>query len=693
MPAHASWGWPDMTASAAVNGKIYVVGRALNYPQNYCEFTTEEYNPVTDTWTSRAWLDASFPYAGGSRSCLMEYWSPGMAVVDGKIIYIVAGAADFGVGTVSTTYQYDPGTDTWTSRPDLAMPFTPRYGRAATVDGHIYVIGGLEYVNENFGRDLASTAVWDLDIASGTWSTRAPLPNPRVRMDVAVRGGLIYIVGGEGYAGSDSTLVEIYDPVLDSFSIGPSLTVSRRGRFAVAVGGTIYLVGGYHFDGPQSIVVSSVDVLTESLVDVSPPALTFRVVTPALNAPVPHYEIAVVPATSLNGAAVGFVALALDDVDGSFAADCVPAAGAVFPLGTTVVTCAAADAAGNAATAQYQVTVVDTPPEFTFFPESLTVEATAPLTPVTYEPIAFDAVDGVLPVTCTPSSGTGFAVRQESLVSCVASDSRGQPISLSFTVTVVDTTPPTIIGTPESFSVEATGPGGAIADYTRPSSFDAASGRLVDLTVDGYIDPAIPCSPGPGSLFPIGQTTVTCSARVGGRRTTNVLPASTSFVVTVVDTTPPVLLPPGDLIVDATSPAGAVVTFAASAVDQVDGAVVVTCAPASGEPFGVGTTTVSCTATDAAGNTTTGGFVVTVRGAAELATDLVSLVSQLNLAQAGGLLDNALEQGPGSPAGCNTLTAFSQQVSAQAGKKKLTESQASALLAAAESIRAAGGCR
>jgi hypothetical protein len=78
------------------------------------------------------------------------------------------------------------------------------------------------------------------------------------------------------------------------------------------------------------------------------------------------------------------------------------------------------------------------------------------------------------------------------------------------------------------------------------------------------------------------------------------------------DSTAPELTLPAPMTVEATSPAGAIVTFAALALDNVDGAVPVTCAPPSGSLFGRGSTTVMCSATDNRGNTATGSFVVTV---------------------------------------------------------------------------------
>ncbi len=80
------------------------------------------------------------------------------------------------------------------------------------------------------------------------------------------------------------------------------------------------------------------------------------------------------------------------------------------------------------------------------------------------------------------------------------------------------------------------------------------------------------------------------------------------------DTTPPVLV---GLPVDMTAftpGTSAVVSYATpTATDDTDPDPQVACAPASGSTFALGDTTVTCTATDAAGNTSQGTFVVTVR--------------------------------------------------------------------------------
>ena len=81
--------------------------------------------------------------------------------------------------------------------------------------------------------------------------------------------------------------------------------------------------------------------------------------------------------------------------------------------------------------------------------------------------------------------------------------------------------------------------------------------------------------------------------------------------VAVNDVTPPVVTVESKTV-EATSPSGATVSYDASAVDNVDGPLTPTCVPPSGSIFALGATTVTCEATDAAGNTGTGTGTITV---------------------------------------------------------------------------------
>jgi hypothetical protein len=88
--------------------------------------------------------------------------------------------------------------------------------------------------------------------------------------------------------------------------------------------------------------------------------------------------------------------------------------------------------------------------------------------------------------------------------------------------------------------------------------------------------------------------------------------ATATQLVTVVDNQPPVIHCPGNILTNTTGANGVVVTFSASATDTCGGVMSLNCAPASGSTFSVGTTLVTCTAVDSAGNQAVCSFNVTV---------------------------------------------------------------------------------
>src|SRR5262249_34979756 len=122
-------------------------------------------------------------------------------------------------------------------------------------------------------------------------------------------------------------------------------------------------------------------------------------------------------------------------------------------------------------------------------------------------------------------------------------------------------------------------------------------------------------NPPSGSSFPKGTTTVNVTARDAAGNT-----SACSFTVTVEDHQPPSIVCPVN-INTLTDPGlcTAVVGYAASVTDNCAGASVV-CTPPSGATFPIGTTGVSCIATDAAGNTAACGFTVTINNQSPAAT-------------------------------------------------------------------------
>ena len=98
-----------------------------------------------------------------------------------------------------------------------------------------------------------------------------------------------------------------------------------------------------------------------------------------------------------------------------------------------------------------------------------------------------------------------------------------------------------------------------------------------------------------------------------GQKNSNVATVTITVTANVIDTTPPVIIQPPDIVAEATSAAGAVVNFTLpTATDAVDPSPTVVTSPASGSTFPVGATTVVVTATDASGNSAQTTFRVVV---------------------------------------------------------------------------------
>lgn len=157
-----------------------------------------------------------------------------------------------------------------------------------------------------------------------------------------------------------------------------------------------------------------------------------------------------------------------------------------------------------------------------------------------------------------------------------------------------DVTPPAISG---------------VADITAEATSGSGARVVFSPTATDNVDVDVPvvCTPASGSTFPLGSTPVSCSTvDTAGNK------ATAAFTVRVQDTTPPVLTIPAGISVNAAGASGALVTYTASALDIVDGSVSVSCTPASGSTFPVGTTMVNCSATDSHGNTAKGSFPVAV---------------------------------------------------------------------------------
>ncbi len=165
-------------------------------------------------------------------------------------------------------------------------------------------------------------------------------------------------------------------------------------------------------------------------------------------------------------------------------------------------------------------------------------------------------------------------------------------------------------------------------------------------TFTGVCNP-ITCTPASGSTFQKGVTTVTCSS-TGNQNGT----ATCTFTVTVNDNIPPTLVCPADISAGTTGTSQVVTYTNPTGTDNCPPTPIAsTCNPPSGSTFALGTTTVTCSVTDAANLTTTCTFRV-----------------HINRLTVGSLTDPLACTGPGSKvSGSFTVTNNSNVAQTVAG--------------------------
>lgn len=159
--------------------------------------------------------------------------------------FVVVGVAHLLVSACGSASAQAP-LGTWSTAAPLPQP---RAEHSVTgLDGKIYAIaGGISNVGgagmQNGG---ASTLVEEYDPATERWRVRAPLPRALTHVGLAALAGKIYSIGGflrdvHQEAQSD---VFVYDPTTDQWRALPSLPEPRGSIGAVALNGRIHAIGG-----------------------------------------------------------------------------------------------------------------------------------------------------------------------------------------------------------------------------------------------------------------------------------------------------------------------------------------------------------------------------------------------------------------------------------------------------------------
>lgn len=360
-------------------------------------------------------------------------------------------------------------------------------------------------------------------------------------------------------------------------------------------------------DGPHTFAVRAVDAVGN--VDATPASRSFTIDTAG-----PTTSIDSAPSGTTNSSSATFsfsaseagVSFGCSLDGGGFTACTSPRTFTGLSDGSHTFSVRATDAATNVGpTASASWTIDATPPNTTLSgaPAGTVASTDATISfGATESPATFAcSLDGAGFSACTsPAVLTGLADGSHTF-RVRATDAAANTDPTPATATwIVDAAPP-VIDAPAALNVEANGPSGSRATFSV-----SASDNGVPL-----LPGAISCTPPSGSLFPLGQTIVTCTA---ADALGNV--GTATFPVDVVDTTPPNLIAP-DATFAATSAEGirrddaamAAYLRGISASDLVSDVTVTTTAP---DLFPVGTTIMIVRAVDGAGNSTVRDVTITV---------------------------------------------------------------------------------
>ena len=229
--------------------------------------------------------------------------------------------------------------------------------------------------------------------------------------------------------------------------------------------------------------------------------------------------------------------------------------------------------------------------------------------PVTVTWTATDAESTVTSAACGSTVLSASTPAAGDSPSCTATSAGGSKTVSVSPALKLDLAPPALTAT-ANITQEAASASGATVIYALPTASDPLPGS--GLGANG-----VSCTLPSNSLFPIATTVVKCSVTdIAGHI------GSSTFNVTVKDTIAPTLTTPANMTVTvATGVTSAAVSYAATGSDAVSGTFNAACSPTSGSVFPLGTTTVACTATDAAGNSSLPkSFTVTVAAPAPIVT-------------------------------------------------------------------------
>lgn len=227
-----------LAGGGVINGKLYVVGGCVN---SDCRIgvtnALEVYDPVTNSWTSRAPLPT--PRYGAATG-----------VINGRLYVAGGGTACPPCDAQTVVESYDPLTNEWRTEPSLPAGVANTVG--TVINNVLYVVGGYNWLVS--GGVLNS--LYAFDPVANSWTVKATMPTARHLPGVEAVNGILYAFGG-GTSTAVTAVVEAYDPVANLWTVKASMPAAIYGMGTGVLDGRIYGAGGVD---SASTILSNVNV-------------------------------------------------------------------------------------------------------------------------------------------------------------------------------------------------------------------------------------------------------------------------------------------------------------------------------------------------------------------------------------------------------------------------------------------------
>lgn len=269
-PPTATYG----AAGATVDGKFYITGGAT------APYGVEAYDPVLNTWSVKnsmsggRYFHAAVSLGGylyvvggygfdlfAQASTLFRYdptantWTT-LTPIPAALSSSVAAAADptnnkiyaFPLGTTTTMYIYNVGTDTWSTG---TQPAFNKHWATMHTNGKVYLC-----------KIDAPMTMYEYNPATTTFTAKAGAPVYRTDFSQYTYGGYIWIVGGQQ---NPKSLALFYDPVANTYGYGDELVTGRFWAAADVLDGRPIIAGG--FDG--AVPLSSAETFGTPVLETS----------------------------------------------------------------------------------------------------------------------------------------------------------------------------------------------------------------------------------------------------------------------------------------------------------------------------------------------------------------------------------------------------------------------------------------